>query len=80
MICPYSPGDPHSADCTGIGMMCNHDTNLCLEQLNTFMKEKEGETKEDSVNVMDKSEKISVTLSTDLTINVKRGENIVLRI
>ena len=29
MICPYSPGDPHSADCTGIGMMCNHDTNLC---------------------------------------------------
>lgn len=44
------------------------------------MKEKEGETKEDSVNVMDKSEKISVTLSTDLTINVKRGENIVLRI
>ena len=44
------------------------------------MKEKEGETKEDSVYVMDKSEKISVTLSTDLTINVKREENIVLRI
>lgn len=29
MICPHVPGDPHSADCTGIGMVCNDDTNLC---------------------------------------------------
>ena len=28
-ICPYTPDDAFSTDCTDVGMFCNAATNLC---------------------------------------------------